>query len=35
VASAPLDLPLGLPPRPPPIELPEGLPSCSDLMPAL
>jgi hypothetical protein len=33
VASAPLDLPLGLPRRPPPIELPEGLPSCGDLAP--
>ncbi|HZJ66860.1 MAG TPA: hypothetical protein VFD36_25310 [Kofleriaceae bacterium] len=35
VASAPLDLALGLPPRPPPIELPDDLPSCGDLSPAL
>jgi hypothetical protein len=35
VGSAPLDLPLGLPRRPPPIELPEGLPSCADLAPTL
>jgi len=35
VASAPSELPLGLPPRPPPIELPDDLPSCVDLAPAL